>query len=63
MNEHERRFNASMGPEVAAVIVGTEITKRDIIIIITKRDKTKQCDAKKHTDLMTPFNIEFCFHE
>ncbi|XP_044597781.1 uncharacterized protein LOC123274285, partial [Cotesia glomerata] len=45
-NEHERRFNAPMASEVAAVIVGTEITKRDIVI--TKRDQTKQRVAETH---------------
>lgn len=45
-NEHERRFNAPVASEVAAVIVGTEITKRDIII--TKRDQTKQRVAETH---------------
>lgn len=46
LNEHERRFNAPVAPEVAAVIVGTEITRRDIVI--TKRDKAKQRVAETH---------------
>lgn len=46
LNEHERRFNAPIAPEVAAVIVGTEIMKRDIVI--TKRDKTKHRVAETH---------------
>lgn len=43
--EHERRFNAPLAP-VAAIIVGTEITRRDIVI--TKRDKAKQRVAETH---------------
>ncbi|GFY79340.1 ATP-dependent DNA helicase [Trichonephila inaurata madagascariensis] len=39
-NEHERRFNAPMATEVAAIIVRTEIIQRDIVI--SKRDQTKQ---------------------
>ncbi|UYV67664.1 hypothetical protein LAZ67_5001520 [Cordylochernes scorpioides] len=45
-NEHERRFNAPMTPEVAAVIVGTEIARRDIVIC--RRDGTKQRVAETH---------------
>ena len=45
-NGHERRFNAPMAPEVAAVIVGTEITRRDIVI--SRRDQTKQRVAETH---------------
>ena len=45
-NEHERRFNAPMAPEVAAVIVGTEIARRDIVIC--RRDGTKQRVAETH---------------
>ncbi|XP_063929850.1 uncharacterized protein LOC135142114 [Zophobas morio] len=45
-NEHERRFNASIAPEVAAVIVGTEITRRDIVI--SRRNQTKQRIAETH---------------
>lgn len=46
MNEHARRFNAPRAPEVAAVIVGTEITRRDIVI--SRRDQTKQRVAETH---------------
>ncbi|XP_063922978.1 uncharacterized protein LOC135137287 [Zophobas morio] len=45
-NEHERRFNAPIAPEVAAVIVGTEITRRDIVI--SRRNQTKQGIAETH---------------
>ncbi|XP_063920386.1 uncharacterized protein LOC135135292 [Zophobas morio] len=45
-NEHERRFNAPIAPEVAAVIVGTEITRRDIVI--SRRNQTKQRIAETH---------------
>ncbi|XP_063912257.1 uncharacterized protein LOC135129106 [Zophobas morio] len=45
-NEHERRFNAPIAPEVAAVIVGTEITRRDIAI--SRRNQTKQRIAETH---------------
>nr|XP_023028755.1 uncharacterized protein LOC111516895 [Leptinotarsa decemlineata] len=46
LNEHERRFNAPMTPEVAAVIVGTEIARRDIVIC--RRDGTKYRVAGTH---------------
>ncbi|XP_076299348.1 uncharacterized protein LOC143218189 [Lasioglossum baleicum] len=46
LNEHKRRFNAPTAPEVAAVIVGTEITRRDIVI--SRRDQTKQRVAETH---------------
>ncbi|XP_063901249.1 uncharacterized protein LOC135120859 [Zophobas morio] len=45
-NEHERRFNAPIAPEVAAVIVGTEITRRNIVI--SRRNQTKQRIAETH---------------
>ncbi|UYV73240.1 hypothetical protein LAZ67_10002320 [Cordylochernes scorpioides] len=45
-NEHEQRFNAPMTTEVAAVIVGTEIARRDIVIC--RRDGTKQSVAETH---------------
>ncbi|XP_054290927.1 uncharacterized protein LOC129005912 [Macrosteles quadrilineatus] len=46
LHEHARRFNAQMAPEVGAVIVGTEITRRDIVI--SMRDETKQRVSETH---------------
>lgn len=39
-NDHEKCFNALMASGVAAIIVETKITRRDIVI--NRRDQTKQ---------------------